>query len=98
MIYRGGESGCPELEKRCRLYLKALIGFGASAKPESKSKKSGCNSNELYIHQEVPWRFCSAQHEMCHSAKLFLSRTLAACHIVEPGVISIYKTRPIPGV
>jgi hypothetical protein len=55
-IYRWVQRYAPELEKRCRPHRhRPQLIRGASMRPPSRLKKSGCTCTELWIHRPSVW-------------------------------------------
>jgi IS6 family transposase len=95
-IYRWVQYYAPELEKRCRLHLKATADSWRVDETYVKVKKGW-----MYLYRAVDsvgntLDFLLSATRDAQAAKRFFSKTLAAPHTVSPRVITVDKNAAYP--
>lgn len=95
-IYRWVQRYAPELEKRCRPYLKATTDSWRVDETYIKVKKVW-----LYLYRAVDSQgntleFFLSPKRNAQTAKRFFSKVLNACHTVTPRVITVDKNAAYP--
>ena len=95
-IYRWVQCYAPELEKRCRPYLKATTDSWRVDETYIKVKKEWVYLYRAVDSQGNTLDFFFSPTRDTQAAKQFLLKTLAASHTTEPRVITVDKNAAYP--